>query len=157
MKIATLRQAAVIAATAAAALASLPASAQFAKPEDAVSYRKAGFKMIATHFGRLNAMGQGKIAFDAKAAQDNAQVLAQLARLPFAAFPEGSGEVPRSEAKPEVWKESDKFKQASQKFLDEVAKLETASKSGKVDDLKAAAGAVGQSCKACHDSFKKKD
>lgn len=157
MKIASLRQAALIAATACAALASLPASAQFAKPEDAVGYRKMAFKMIATHFSRVNAMAQGKVAFDAKAAQDNALVVAQMARLPFAAFPEGSGDLPRSEAKPEVWKESDKFKQATQKFLDEAAKLEAASKSGKLDDLKAAAGAVGQSCKGCHDTFKKKD
>ena len=64
MKIASLRQAALIAATACAALASLPASAQFAKPEDAVGYRKMAFKMIATHFSRVNAMAQGKVAFD---------------------------------------------------------------------------------------------
>ena len=31
----------------------LPAAAQFAKPEDAVKYRKAAFTVMAAHFGRL--------------------------------------------------------------------------------------------------------
>ena len=34
----------------------LPASAQFAKPEDAVKYRKASFTVMSTHFGRVGAM-----------------------------------------------------------------------------------------------------
>ena len=35
---------------------SLPAHAQFAKPEDAVKYRKATFNVMAAHFGRLGAI-----------------------------------------------------------------------------------------------------
>ena len=31
----------------------LPAQAQFAKPEDAIKYRKATFTVMSTHFGRL--------------------------------------------------------------------------------------------------------
>jgi cytochrome c556 len=34
-----------------------------------------------------------------------------------------------------------------------VAKLNAAAKGGNLDAIKAAAGAVGQSCKACHDAF----
>ena len=37
-------------------LCSLSAQAQFAKPEDAIKYRKAGFTLTAAHFGRLGAM-----------------------------------------------------------------------------------------------------
>jgi cytochrome c556 len=36
----------------------------------------------------------------------------------------------------------------------EVAKLDTAAKSGSLDAIKAAMGAVGGSCKACHDDFR---
>jgi cytochrome c556 len=50
----------------------LPASAQFQKPEDAVKYRKAGMTLMAAHFGRLGAMAQGKVPFDAAAATANA-------------------------------------------------------------------------------------
>ena len=35
----------------------LPAHAQFAKPEDAIKYRKAGFTVMAAHFGRLGPEG----------------------------------------------------------------------------------------------------
>jgi cytochrome c556 len=34
-----------------------------------------------------------------------------------------------------------------------VAQLVAAGKSGNLDQIKAAAGAVGKSCKACHDDF----
>lgn len=39
---------------------SLPAQAQFAKPEDAVKYRKATFTVMSAHFGRLGAMASGR-------------------------------------------------------------------------------------------------
>ena len=47
-----------------------------------------------------------------------------------------------------------KFKAANDKMVAEVAKLETAAKSGSLDAIKAAMGAVGGSCKACHDDFR---
>ena len=79
----------------------LPAHAQFAKPEDAIKYRKAGFTVMAAHFGRLGAMAQGKVPFDAKAAADNADVLAAVAKLPWSAFGEGTDKG-ETRAKPEI-------------------------------------------------------
>jgi cytochrome c556 len=38
----------------------------------------------------------------------------------------------------------------------EVAKLSAAAKSGDQNAIKTAFGGVGQSCKACHDDFRKK-
>ena len=60
------------AAAVATLLTALPAAAQFAKPEDAIKYRKAAFNVMSAHFGRVGAMVQGKVPFDAKAAADNA-------------------------------------------------------------------------------------
>jgi cytochrome c556 len=37
----------------------------------------------------------------------------------------------------------------------EVAKLTAAAKTGNLDAVKTAFGAVGQSCKACHDAYRK--
>lgn len=134
---------------------SLPAAAQFKKPEDAVKYRSSAFHLIAAHFGRINAMAQGKAPFDAKAAQINAAVLSTLAKLPWDAFPANSANVGRTEAKPEVWSQPDKFKTASQELIDNVAKLDAAARTGNLDQIKAAAGATGKSCKSCHETFKK--
>jgi cytochrome c556 len=145
--------------TAAAALslslaAILPAQAQFAKPEDAVKYRKASFTLMAAHFGRLGAMANGKAPYDAKAAADNADVVATLSKLPWAAFGEGTDKG-ETRAKPEIWKDAAKYKEAADKMQAEIGKLNVAAKAGNVDALKAAFGPAAASCKACHDNFRK--
>ena len=132
----------------------LPAHAQFAKPEDAIEYRKASFTVMAAHFGRLGAMAQGKVPFDAKAAADNADVLATVAKLPWTAFGENTDKG-ETRAKPEIWKETGRFKEAVDKNQAEIAKLVAAAKTGNLDNLKSALGPAAQTCKACHDNFRK--
>ena len=105
----------------------LPAQAQFAKPEDAIKYRKASFTVMAAHFGRLGAMANGRTPYDAKAAADNADVVATLSKLPWAAFGEGTDKGD-TRAKPEVWKEAAKYKEAADKMQAEIVKLNTAPK-----------------------------
>jgi cytochrome c556 len=144
---------ALILASVASAMA-LPASAQFAKPEDAVKYRKASLTLIGTHFGRVGAMVSGKVPFDAKVAAENVELVAELAKLPWTAFAEGTDKG-ETRAKPEIWKEAGKFKEASDKFQAETLKLQAAAKTGNLDTLKTAFGATGASCKACHDTFRK--
>jgi cytochrome c556 len=132
----------------------LPAQAQFAKPEDAIKYRKASFTVMAAHFGRLGAMANGRTPYDAKAAADNADVVATLSKLPWTAFGEGTDKGD-TRAKPELWKEATKFKEASDKMQAEIVKLNTAAKAGNIDALKVAFGPAAASCKACHDNFRK--
>jgi cytochrome c556 len=134
---------------------SFSAAAQFAKPEDAVKYRKAAFSVMATHNQRLGQMAQGKVPFDAKAALENAELVATMAKLPWSAFPEGS-DTGETKAKPEVWKQSAKFKEAADKFQSDASKLLVAAKTGKEDAFKAAFTASSGNCKACHDDFKNK-
>jgi cytochrome c556 len=132
----------------------LPAQAQFAKPEDAIKYRKASFTVMAAHFGRLGAMANGRTPYDAKAAADNADVVATLSKLPWAAFGEGTDKGD-TRAKPEIWKEAAKYKEAADKMQAEIVKLNTAAKAGNIDALKVAFGPAAASCKACHDNFRK--
>lgn len=133
----------------------LPAAAQFQKPEDAVKYRQGAFTVMGAHFGRIGAMANGRVPFDAAAVQANAEIVATMSKLPWPAFVEGTATVGNTRAKPEIWSEADKFKAGAQKMQDEVAKLNAAAKTGNQDQIKAAFGAVGQSCKACHDSYRK--
>jgi len=142
------------AAAVAGLMTALPAAAQFQKPEDAIKYRQSALTVMANHFGRIGAMAQGKVPFDAKAAADNAAIVSVMAHLPFTAFGEGTDKGAPTRAKPEVWKEAAKFKAAQEKMVGEVAKLDAAAKAGNLDAIKAAAGAVGGSCKACHDDFR---
>lgn len=140
---------------ASAAVGSSTALAQFAKPEDALKYRKAALTVTAAHFGRLGAMAQGKVPFDAKLASENAEIVAGLSKLPWAAFGEGT-DIGETKAKPEVWKQSAKFKEAADKFQAEAAKLAVAAKVGKEDAFKAAFSATAGTCKSCHDDFRAK-
>jgi len=132
----------------------VPAQAQFAKPEDAIKYRKASFNVMAAHFGRVGAMANGRMPYDAKMAQENAEIAAAMAKLPWAAFGEGTDKGD-TRAKPEIWKEAAKYKDASDKMQAEMVKLNTAAKAGNIDALKVAFGPAAASCKACHDAFRK--
>lgn len=137
-----------------AVMLALPAAAQFAKPEDAIKYRKSSFSVMGTHFGRVGAMATGKAPYDAKVAAENADIAAAMAKLPWAAFPEGSDKG-ETRAKPEIWKDAAKFKEASDKMQAEMTKLAAAAKAGNVDALKTAFGPAAATCKGCHDNFRK--
>ena len=136
------------------AMAALPAAAQFQKPEDAIKYRQSAFTVMGNHVGRIGAMASGRAPFDAKAAAESANIVATLSSLPGTAFGPGTDKGMPNRAKPEIWSDAAKFKAANDKMVAEVAKLDAAAKSGSLDAIKAAMGAVGGSCKACHDDFR---
>jgi len=136
------------------ALIALPAAAQFAKPEDAIKYRKGALFVMGQHFGRVAAMANGKIPFDAKAAADNAEIATAMSKLPYVAFIEGTDKGD-TKAEPKIWTEMDKFKAAASKMQDEMAKLNVVAKGGNIDAIKAQVGETGKSCKACHDAYRK--
>lgn len=140
---------------AAALLACGSAAAQFKSADDAIEYRQGALAVMGHHFGVLGAMANGKIPYDAAAAQANAELVVTLARLPWSAFVEGSDKGETS-AKPEIWSQREKFNADAQKLQDATAKLLEAAKTGKPEALKAAFGPTGAACKSCHDDFRKK-
>ena len=145
--------ASIVLAAAAVTLAA-PAHAQFAKPEDAIKYRKSVMTLQSAHFGRIAAMASGRIPFDAVVAAENAAILETVTRLPLAGFVAGSDKG-ETKAKPEIWTDTPKFKAVGEKLNVEAIKLSAAVKSGNMDALKSAVGAVGGTCKSCHDDFRK--
>lgn len=132
----------------------LPAAAQFAKPEDAIKYRKAAMSVMQAHVGRIFAMANGRVPFDAKAVADNADIAAAMSKWQFSGFVPGSDKGD-TKAEPKIWAEMDKFREKADKSQEDLVKLNAAAKTGNVDAVNAAVGAVGQSCKACHDSYRK--
>ena len=143
-------------AASACTLFALPASAQFAKAEDAIKYRQGALFVMGQHFGRLGAMAQGKVPFDAKAAQENADVVAAMAKLPWAAFGPGTEKGAPTKSKDDIWLEPEKFKEHADKLVAESAKLAAATKTGTLEGMKAAFGATANSCKSCHDAYRNK-
>jgi cytochrome c556 len=143
----------MISAVIAGLLSPLAAQAQFAKPEDAVKYRSATFVVMAAHFSRIGAVVKGEKPFNKEEVAANAAVVASLAHLPWQAFGPGTE---GGKALPEIWKETEKFKAGSDKMEKAIAELNTAAKSGNLDAIKKTFGAAGQTCKACHDNYRKK-
>lgn len=147
---------AVLTLAAATLTLSAPAAAQFAKAEDAIKYRQSALFVLGQHFGRLGAMANGKAPFDARLAQENADVVAAMARLPWAAFGPGTDKGAPSKSKPTIWTEQARFKEHAEKLEAESIKLAAAAKTGSLDNLKAAFGPAAQTCKSCHDAYRSK-
>jgi len=96
-------------------------------------------------------MANGRVPFDAAAAQANADLVATISKLPWAGFGPGTE---GGKAKPEIWKEQAKFKELSDKLQADTDKLAAAAKGGNLDAIKAQVAQTGDTCKSCHDTFR---
>ena len=145
--------AASLALAAAACTLAMPASAQFSKPEDAVKYRQSVMFIMSQHFGRIGAMVNGRVPYDPKAAIANADLVAEVSRLPWPGFAPGSEKLSQK-AKPDIWLEPVKFREHGERLMDQTGKLLAAAKTENLENLKTAFGQTAQACKSCHDAFR---
>ena len=120
-------------------LYSAGASAQFAKPDDAIKYRQSAFTVLTTHMGRLGAMARGDVPFDAAAAQASARVVEVVSHLPWDAFPPGSN-TGAAKIKGDPWKDAAAFTKLQGDLKAQTAKLPAAVAT--LDGLKAQVGAT---------------
>jgi cytochrome c556 len=125
------------------------------KPETLVKQRQSAMTLIGKYFGPLGGMAQGKVPYDAKIVQRNAEYLHTLAQMPWDGFdPSTKGE--KSRALPAIWEQPGKVKEAIDRLQSEVGKLQQVSKGGDEGAIKAQIGAVGKACANCHDNFREK-
>lgn len=131
------------------------AYAQFAKPEDAIEYRKSVMTVIGQHFGAMGAVVKGEKPYDKDMFARDASVVQTLAPLSWPAFMVAGSDKGVTTMKPEVQQQKEKFAEAATAMEGAVAKLGSAARDGNLDAVKAAFGAAAQSCKACHSQFRK--
>lgn len=134
----------------------VPAAAQFKNAEEAVEYRQSAFTVMGQHFGRIGAMVQGKVPYDAKAAADNAAIVQVMSHLPYQGFVEGTSGTKKGSPKPNIWTNRADFDSRAKKLQDNTAKLAAVAKEGSMDTLKPAFVAVADTCKGCHDEYRNK-
>ena len=125
------------------------------KPEVLVKQRQSAMTLIGKYFGPLGGMAQGRVPFDAKVVQRNADYLATLSQMPWDGFDPATKDT-KSAALPAVFNDSGKFKEAANRLTSEVQKLQQVAKSGDEGAVKAQIGAVGKACGGCHDNFREK-
>ena len=143
----------VLAGVALAALLSTPAMAERDQAENALEYRQGVFNAMAWSFGPMAAMVKNKMPYDAALFTKHAERVAFLAHLPLEGFIPDS-RVGDTTAKQDVWDNADDFKAKMETMIEESARLATISKGGDLDAIRPQFGAVGNSCKSCHDDYR---
>ena len=129
------------------------AFAQFQKPEDAIKYRQSVFTVLGNSFGKISAVVKGEVPYNKDDVAKNAAIITMMSTLPWQAFGPGTE---GGKAQPAIWSDNAKFKAASEKMQLAVVDLNKAAQSGDLENIKKAFGATGQTCKGCHDDFRKK-
>ena len=129
--------------------------AQFAKPEDAIKYRKAAMFMIAQHFKRMGAAVQGNAPYEKQAFAENAEVVKMLSTLPWEAALVPGTDMGDTTLKAEAFSKKDDFMKTALAFEEATSKLAETSGGDDFDAIKAQFGVVAKSCKDCHTPFRK--
>ena len=137
------------------------ASAQM-KPEDQIKARKAGYAFMSWNMGKIKAQ-----VVDNPASFNKDQVAA-AANLIAATASSGMGALygpgtdkdagnQKTRVKPEFFKEPDEVRKLAMAFSKEANELQKVAATGDAAAIKAQFGKTGESCKACHDKFRKDD
>ncbi len=136
-------------------LLTTPVMAQgpFDDAEEAIAYRQAAFGLIKANFADMGAMLKKKKPMDAAQFNQRAEHLAMLSTIPFSGFITGSDRGDTA-ALEKIWQERQSFEEKATHFQASARALAEASRGEDPKALTEAFGAVGKSCKGCHDSFK---
>ena len=92
---------------------------------------------------------------DMAAIQQAAATIADGAGKSSDWFPPGTGpDIGKTRAKAEIWQKPEDFAAKDRAFQAAAAAFRAAADSGNLDAVKAQAGELGKSCKACHDPYR---
>jgi len=119
---------------------------------DPLAARKANFKMAADAMKAVK--GVADAGGPTAAAVPEAEKIVQMARANPGHFPAGSG-AGDTKAKPEIWTAKADFDAKFKDLETASLKLVDVAKAGDAKALGAQFGAVGGTCKACHDTYRK--
>ncbi|MGM0553288.1 MAG: c-type cytochrome [Pseudomonadota bacterium] len=118
-----------------------------------IDYRQGVMGAVGGNVGAIAA-----VVVDGAEYGDNLEMhvrqLVDLTRDIPALFPEGS-DFPETDAKEEIWDEWDRFRELSQETADAAEALHAAVEAGEEDQYAIRFRDLGQSCRACHDDFRR--
>ncbi|GAB3377200.1 cytochrome c [Azotobacter armeniacus] len=139
-------------------LATLGVQAQL-KPEDQIKYRQAGYNFMAWNMGRIKAqVVDGSVPYNKDQLAAAASAIAAIANSGMGSlFAPGTARDKmgdKTRLKPEFFKNLDQANKLARDFTGAINKLASEAASGDQARIKTAFGAVGKTCKACHDQFR---
>ena len=130
------------------------AFAQEPTAKDLISYRQGVMEALGKHVGAISMMIRGKVPYDHMIDQANA--LAATANTVGDVFPAGSNEG-RTDALPAIWEQEEDFRTKVTALEEAATNFASVAASGDKAAIGKALGAVGGSCKGCHDDYKQAD
>lgn len=129
-----------------------------ATPADLITARQQSYKQIGKAMkGIGDELKGGAPAIDT--IRSNARTLDMLAPKVATWFPKGTGPEAgvKTAALPAIWTNNAEFKQDATAFVKAAHDLNVAAAGTDMDAIKAAAGAVGKTCRDCHQTFRQRD
>lgn len=144
----------------AAVLAAGAAGAQvIGKAEDQIRWRQSAYQAMAWSMGRIKANLEG--TYNKDQVVQAANVIEALSKSGMGALyqpgtDKGVGHR-ETNVKPEFFKEGDKVKDLAMAYGKEAGEMAKVAATGDVAAVKAQFGKLGESCKACHDKFRKEE
>lgn len=125
----------------------------------AIKARQGVMQLRSFNAGPMFGMAKGKVEYDAELAGMLANNLLMMTKINIGrAWPKGTDNVAykgKTAALPEVWSTYPEVAEKGKAYVKAVTELAAVAGNG-VDALKSKIGALGKSCKGCHDDFREK-
>lgn len=125
-----------------------------ADEEGTIKYRQGVMKAQAGYMSAMGMVVQGRADFAGNMA-DHAEGLHRLVKIVPALFPEGS-DFGETDALDKIWQNRDGFRSKAAEAEKAASGLVAATQSGDPGKIGQAYKAVGQSCKECHEEYRRK-
>lgn len=124
-----------------------------ASPNQLINQRKGAMNLQYKYFGAIYDMAAGRVPYDPRVAQRNADYLTVITQLAWDDFRPNTMGLPNTRAKEDILSDPARFKTRYETLQGEVQKLQTAVKVADPGAVKAAVQGVAGSCNACHEAF----
>jgi cytochrome c556 len=149
----------VLVAVVLTSLAGAVCAQQGLKPEEMIKYRKAGYSFMSWNMGKIKANLEG--TYNKEQVSAAANLIAATANSGMGAlFGPGTDKAVGGQStrvKPEFFKEQDKVRELALAYIKETNELQKVAATGDAAAVKVQFGKTGESCKACHDKYRKDD
>jgi cytochrome c556 len=128
-----------------------------AAPADVITTRQQGFKQMGKAFKAINDNLKATPSVDL--IRTNAAVIAQQAPKVGTWFPAGTGKEVgvKTGALPAIWQQKGEFDAGARKLADAARAFNATAAKGDIGEIRTAAGALGQTCKGCHQTFRERE
>ena len=129
------------------------------KVEDAITFRQSGYKFMAWNMGKIKANVEGQYNKDQVAAAAN--VVAAIANSGMGALyipgsDKGKG-WHETNVKPELFTDKEGVGKVARAFNDAANEMARVAATGDAAAVKTQFGKLGETCKACHDKYRKEE